>query len=121
MRLVIKTFFGSTVVLRLAPYVHSSLKLQLFWIHFLSVGSERENNSGSSFSTQIFSRRSQKPQADISCLRVMKCNARLCNALTHSHLQKKPPRLRGPATGYALCRWGNGLSGTKVPCSLRKP
>ena len=55
MRLVIKTFFGSTVVLRLAPYVHSSLKLQLLWIHFLSVGSERENNSGSSFSTQIFS------------------------------------------------------------------
>ena len=83
MRLVIKTFFGSTVVVRLAPYVHSSLKLQLFWIHFLSVGSERENNSGSSFSTQIFSRRSQKPQADISCLRVMKCNARLCNALTY--------------------------------------
>ena len=55
MRLVIKTFFGSTVVLRLAPYVHSSLKLQLLWIHFLPVGSERENNSGSSFSTQIFS------------------------------------------------------------------
>lgn len=39
MRLVIKTFFGSTIVLRLAPYVHSSFKSQLLWIHFLSVGS----------------------------------------------------------------------------------
>ena len=34
-----ETLLGPTIVPRLAPYVHSSFKQQLPWIHFLSVGS----------------------------------------------------------------------------------